>query len=109
MRSGHGSLVGTVGEQVLAGLHTAKGFFSGQGLHLRQGLNEATIQEGQIKALMVEHTERVIAVLDSTKLGRTSFTSFCPIERIDQVITSGKDAEQLALPFIARGLNVQIV
>jgi DeoR/GlpR family transcriptional regulator of sugar metabolism len=108
LRAGHGSLVGTIGEQVLVGLHTAKGFFSGQGLHLRQGLSEATLQEGQIKTLMVAHTEQVIAVVDSTKLGRTSFTSFCPIARIDQVITAGADAEQLARPFIAHGLNVQI-
>ncbi|GAC1384486.1 MAG: DeoR/GlpR family DNA-binding transcription regulator [Herpetosiphon sp.] len=108
VRSRTGSIVGPFGEHVLASLHTAKGFFSARGLSIRQGLSEATVQEGQSKALMVEHAEQVIAILDSTKLGRTSLTSFCAIDRIDQVITAGKDAELLAAPFIARGMQIQV-
>lgn len=109
VRSGYGSLVGTLGEEVLERLYAAKAFFSAQGINLRQGLAESTIQEGQLKGIMVEHAQQIIAVVDSTKLGRTSFTSFCPFERVNLLITSGKNAGELVAPFIQRGLEVKVV
>jgi DeoR/GlpR family transcriptional regulator of sugar metabolism len=41
---------------------------------------------------MVRHVETVIAVLDSSKLGASALTSFCPATRITRLITAGPDA-----------------
>ncbi len=109
VRPGHGSLIGTLGQEVLANLYTAKGFFSAQGFNLKQGLCESSLQEAQLKAMMVEHTQEIIALLDSTKLGRTSFTSFCSFEKIDTLITSGSNAAELSKAFTTQGLKVRIV
>lgn len=109
VRSGTGSLVGTLGEEILNRLHAAKGFFSAMGLTVQQGLSESNIGESQLKALMVKQVNQVIAVLDSTKLGRTSFSTFCPFERIDHLITTGKEAKELSLGFSENGLDIAIV
>ncbi len=109
VRPGTGSLVGTLGEEVLNRLHASKGFFSAMGLTVHQGLSESNIQESQLKTLMIKRVNQVIAVLDSSKLGRTSFTSFCQFERIDRLITSGEAAKESATPFIENQLEVIIV
>ncbi len=109
VRSGTGSLVGTLGEEVLHRLHASKGFFSAMGLTVQQGLSESNIDESQLKTLMVKQVKQVIAVLDSSKLGRTSFTTFCPFERIDHLITAGQGAKEHSLPFSEAGLDTLIV
>lgn len=109
VRPGHASLIGTLGQEVLNNLYTSKGFFSAQGITVKQGLTESSPHEAQLKAMMVEHSQHIIAALDSTKLGRSSFTSFCPFEKIDTLITSGSDASAKAELFIAQGLEVRIV
>ena len=98
-----------LGEEVLARLYAGKGFFSARGLNLQQGLSESNIQEAQLKALMIRHTKQVIAVVDSTKLGQTSFSSFCPFSRIDHLITAGDGAQERAVPFVENGLAISIV
>lgn len=109
VRGDTGSLVGTLGEEVLARLYAGKGFFSARGLTLRQGLSESNIQEAQLKALMIQHSQQVIAVVDSTKLGQTSFSSFCPFDRIDRLITAGNGAKERSTPFSENGLQITIV
>ena len=108
-RPGTGSLVGTLGEEMLTRLHAAKGFFSAHGVTVPQGLSESNIQEGQLKSIMVNHASQVIALADSSKLGRSSFTTFCPFKQIDRLITSGKDAKELIQPFVERDLEVVLV
>lgn len=109
VRGDTGSLVGTLGEQMLGRLYAGKGFFSARGLTLQQGLTESNIQEAQLKALMIQHTQQVIAVVDSAKLGQTSFSTFCPFERIDHLITTGSDAPERSRPFVENGLNITFV
>ena len=94
---------------MLGRLYAGKGFFSARGLTLQQGLSESNIQEAQLKALMIQHTQQVIAVVDSTKLGQTSFSTFCSFERIDRLITTGSQAHERSLPFVENGLNITFV
>lgn len=106
VRGDTGSLVGTLGEEMLDRLYAGKGFFSARGLTLQQGLSESNIQEAQLKALMIQHSHQVVAVVDSTKLGQISFSSFCPFERIDRLITAGSEALERSQTFVESGLEV---
>jgi DeoR/GlpR family transcriptional regulator of sugar metabolism len=92
VRGETGSLTGTLAEEMLQRLHASKGFFSARGLTIAKGLTESSIPEGLLKAAMVRHVETVIAVLDSSKLGASTLTSFCPATRITRLITAGPDA-----------------
>lgn len=100
VRGDTGSLVGTLSAEMLAKLHVGKGFFSARGLTLAHGLTESTIIEGQLKELMIRHVDQVFAVLDASKLGSTSLTSFCPAAAIHRLITAGDDADRKAEPFL---------
>ncbi len=99
MRGDTGSLVGTLSQDMLAKLHVRTGFFSAQGLTLPKGLTESTIVEGQLKELVITHVDRVVAVLDASKIGTISLTSFCAVNEIDCLITSGDEAARKAEAF----------
>jgi DeoR/GlpR family transcriptional regulator of sugar metabolism len=105
VRGDNGSLVGTLSADLLAKLHVGKGFFSARGLTLAKGLMESTIAEGQLKELVINHVDQVVAVLDASKLGSTSLTSFCPVSAIGCLITSGNEAARKADAF-HRQMNV---
>ncbi len=100
VRGDTGSLTGTLAEEMLQRLHADKGFFSARGLTLAKGLTESSIPEGLLKASMVRHVDQVIAVLDSSKLGLSSLTSFCPVEAIHHLITAGPEAAERSAPFV---------
>jgi DeoR/GlpR family transcriptional regulator of sugar metabolism len=99
VRGDTGSLVGTLSADLLAKLQVGKGFFSARGLTLAKGLMESTFAEGQLKELVINHVDQVVAVLDASKLGCTSLTSFCPVNAIACLVTSGDEAARKADAF----------
>lgn len=105
VRGDTGSLIGTLSEEMLAKLHVSKGFFSARGLTLAKGLTESTIFESQLKELVIKHVDQVFAVLDTSKIGVNSLTTFCRLAEIDCLITAGENAEAAAAPFRAQ-MNV---
>lgn len=105
VRGDTGSLIGTLSEDKLAKLHVSKGFFSARGLTLAKGLTESTIFESQLKELVIKHVDEVFAVLDTSKIGANSLTTFCPTVKIDCLITAGDNAETIVAPFRAQ-MNV---
>jgi DeoR/GlpR family transcriptional regulator of sugar metabolism len=107
VRGRHASLVGTLAEEMLDKLYASKGFFSARGLSVRQGLCERHIQEAQLKTVMAQRVEQVVALLDTSKLDQTSLTSFCPIERVHRVITAGPSKPDALARFAAAGLVVE--
>lgn len=99
VRGETGSLAGTLAEEMLQRLHADCGFFSARGLTAAKGLTESSIAEGLLKAAMVRHVDRVVAVLDGGKLGVNALTSFCPAAGIARLITAGPDAAEKSAPF----------
>ena len=81
------SLVGPIAETTLAGLHVDKLFLATNGVDLRCGLTTPNLAEAQAKRAMIESAREVILVADHSKLGRISFCRFCPLMRIDCLIT----------------------
>lgn len=103
------SLTGALGQELLHKVHATVGFFGSAGLSAQRGLMEANLHEAQLKNAMAAASERVVAVVDHTKLGQVALAAFAPVERIGLVITdSDADPERLA-ELRAAGLDVQVV
>lgn len=65
--------------------------------------------EASINALMVSRAERVVALADSSKLGRKAFAQICPTDQISTVITdTGADPAAIRA-FEAQGIEVMAV
>ncbi len=88
------SVTGHLSEKLLKDLHIKTAFVSCSGFSVKAGLTEVDIQEVQIKSLMIQAAERVVALIDSHKFGRVDLTPFATVERISHILTDSDIAPQ---------------
>jgi DeoR/GlpR family transcriptional regulator of sugar metabolism len=87
------SLVGTDGLALLDRYNLRRGFFGAHGLTLGEGLTDVSIEEADVKRLLAPRCREVVAVLDSTKLGRVGVASFAAACDVDVLVTdAGEEA-----------------
>ncbi|ACL69084.1 DeoR/GlpR family DNA-binding transcription regulator [Halothermothrix orenii] len=85
-----GSLEGLLGESILCKINADIMFTSAHGFTLKDGLTDFNVYEVELKNKMVSKSKKVIALLDHTKIGYTSTTSFCSIDNLDVIVTDNK-------------------
>jgi ribose transport system substrate-binding protein len=84
------SVVGHLGEKILRDLHVKTAFMSCSGFSVDVGMTEIDIQEEQIKREMIRSTECVVALIDSSKLGKVDLTSFGSVDQITHILTDSR-------------------
>jgi DeoR/GlpR family transcriptional regulator of sugar metabolism len=84
------------------------GFFGVKGLTLEEGLTDVDTNEVALKREMATRVKRVIAILDSSKLGRVGFATFASIDQVDCVITDDGAPSEMVARLRAAGVEVII-
>ncbi len=93
-------LVGPLAEQSLAGLNLDVVFLGVDGISLAEGLSTHHEIEAHTNLALIERSQRVVVVADSSKIGRVAFARICPTDRAHELITdTGAD------PAILRGFE----
>lgn len=83
-------------------------FTSGKGL-TETGLYKADMLTAVAEQQMLEQIDKLVVVVDSSKVGQRTGMLFCPAQKIDVVIT-GKDANPEVIEAIKRqGTEVILV
>jgi DeoR family fructose operon transcriptional repressor len=80
----------TVGARALSnleGLNVDKAFIASNSVSIYKGLTTPNIEMAKIKEKMIEIADQVYLLVDSSKLGETSFVRFAEIGDIDVLIT----------------------
>lgn len=103
------SLVGELGEEVLAKFNVQRGFFGAKGVTLEEGLTDVDSYEVQLKRAMVRAAKEVIAIVDHTKWGQVAFASFAFMDEVDKVITDDRAPPDLVAAMRQRGVEVLLV
>lgn len=106
MRSESYSLVGPDAETVIRNYYFDKLFLGVDGLDMELGLTTPNPMEAQLNRLMVERAREVIAVTDSSKLGRQSFSFICELEAIGTIITDTKISSAYEKSLRKKDINV---
>ena len=65
--------------------------------------------EAHLNRQMIEVSQKVIVLSDSTKFGKRGFGRICGLEEIDQVITDSGISEHYVNQMESRGIEVTIV
>jgi DeoR/GlpR family transcriptional regulator of sugar metabolism len=81
------SVTGLFSEAAIQELHIQKAFVSSSGFSLERGLTEVHIEEAQLKRKAIESSQEVIALIDSSKIGKEDLTPFARVEQINCLIT----------------------
>lgn len=102
------SVTGLLSERIIEDLHVEKAFISCSGFSLERGMTEVHLAEAQLKRKMIESSEQLIALVDSSKFGKEDMTSFARVERINQLLTDQSLAPEWIDRLKQAGVNVII-
>jgi len=88
------SVTGLLSERIIAEMQIGKGFFSCSGFSLERGMTEVHLEEAQLKRKAIESSRQVIALVDSSKMGKEDLTPFAQLHQITRLFTdSGLSVE----------------
>lgn len=78
------------------------------GLSLSKGLSNRNISEAEVKRAMIEASDRVILVMDSSKMNKHTLATVGPVEAINLLVTDGGLSADDRAALAARGVEVMI-
>ncbi|MGG3281107.1 DeoR/GlpR family DNA-binding transcription regulator [Paenibacillus solani] len=90
VRNSECCVVGDYAESFVSQFHADLFFMSVSGISLTEGLTDYGISEIQLKKKMLERTQRVIVLADSSKFNAVSLTPVCSLDKIERIITDSR-------------------
>ena len=81
------SVTGLLSEHIIEELHIQKAFLSCSGFNLERGMTEVHLAEAQLKRKVIESSQELFALVDSSKFGKEDLTSFARPEKISRLFT----------------------
>ena len=81
---------GGANEQLLDHLRLRTAFISGVGFTAEAGLMARAYEDARLKEKVLQLAEQVVALVDSSKMGRSGFAPFATTEQIDYLVTDSE-------------------
>lgn len=106
VRPKSGSLEGLMGKNLISQINADTAFLSARGFTLEEGLTEFNIYEAELKKLLVSRANKVVAMLDFSKLGVNSISSFADSKKVDTIITDENSSQDLLKKYREYGINI---
>ncbi|WP_054949226.1 DeoR/GlpR family DNA-binding transcription regulator [Numidum massiliense] len=106
VRTGSSSLEGTLGVDVLNKINVDAMFTSANGFTFDTGLTDFNIYEVELKREMLKKASKVVALVDHTKIGKSSIASFADVSQVDTFITDAHFSDEEIAQFNHFGVEV---
>jgi DeoR/GlpR family transcriptional regulator of sugar metabolism len=87
MRADSFSTVGSVACSTIEHFNYDKAIISANGIDFQKGLCDTNFEEIATKMAFIKNAQETIVLLDSSKIGKRAFQSFCHLSAIDVLIT----------------------
>jgi DeoR/GlpR family transcriptional regulator of sugar metabolism len=81
------SVTGLLSEHIIEDLNIQKAFLSCSGFSLERGMTEVHLAEAQLKRKVIESSQQLFALVDSSKFGKEDLTSFARAEKVSCLLT----------------------
>ncbi|MFY4775168.1 DeoR/GlpR family DNA-binding transcription regulator [Metabacillus sp. RGM 3146] len=109
VKKGSYSLEGSLGVNILSQINIDLMFTSANGFSFEAGLSDFSVYEVELKKAMVNASNKIVALLDHTKINKNSIASFASIDQIDTIITDYALTDSYAEKFDEYNIEVIIV
>ncbi|MGG3747933.1 DeoR/GlpR family DNA-binding transcription regulator [Heyndrickxia faecalis] len=83
-------------------------FTSAYAFNLKDGLTDFSYYEVELKRKMVSVSNKIIALLDHSKMDKSSIATFAKTEEIDLLITDKEPTTEIIQYFHDEGKNLEI-
>lgn len=87
LRKGDYSTSGFMADGGLENFRVDKAIIGASGISVKNGVMDYHVEEAKVRRKMIEISEQVILVADSSKFGASTFVQICELDSIDQIIT----------------------
>ena len=76
-------------------LHMTKAFLGCSGLTIEGGLSNETYYEPLLKNRVINHSDQLIIVTDTSKIGHNALRKVCPLTRINILVTEKRPDDEI--------------
>lgn len=108
MRKNAASVIGNDAEQMLSNISCNKLFFGIDGLEFDYGLTTSSLSEAHIHQQMIDCSQKIIVLVDSTKFGKRGFCKICNINKVHHIITDSNAPSHTINELRESGIEVTI-
>jgi len=109
VRHSSNSVEGLLGEELLRKINIDLLFTSAYAFNTRDGLSDFSLYEVELKRAMVSAANKVIALLDHSKINKSSSATFAHPDEIDIFITDQDISEDMCHFFAANQIELEVV
>lgn len=109
VRSSSSSVVGSIGEKMLAEFTCTKLFLGVDGIDLEYGLTTTSSMEASLNKEMIKAAHKIIVLADSSKFNKKGFGRICSLDEVDQIITDSGIDNKTKVRLIELGVELTIV
>lgn len=85
-------------------IHTA--FISTSGYSPESGFTAGSLHESEIKKAVIAKAQKVVLMMDNTKVGRTHMFTFAGLDDIDVIVTDARLPSQISKEIKAKGIKI---
>ena len=100
------AIYGSIAENNIGLYHANKAFIGADGISLKKGLSSYDEKEGFITRKMMENSDEVLLLCDSSKIEKNSFVNFASIAGIHRLITDNLISREHLKMYRDHGLDV---
>ncbi len=104
-RNYHCSL-GAIASQMIDSLHVDTAFIAANGVTIERGISTPNVEMASVKRKLIDISDKVYLLSDSSKIGKSSFAHVAPISAIDAMITDESAPEEFIQQAESAGLKV---
>jgi DeoR/GlpR family transcriptional regulator of sugar metabolism len=108
VRSDELSMIGDIAARSYCDFHVDKAFIGVGGISLEDGLTEYNLEDAMVKKPLLRNAQQRIVVADSSKFGRTTFTSIAPLDMVHTIITDSDVRRDMVESLQRLGIEVLI-
>ena len=94
LRKSSASVVGAFTEDMLRGFSCNKLFLGIDGIEVDFGISTSNANEAHLNQIMIEQSDAVFVLADSTKVNKRSFAKICDMDKINFFITDNQIEEE---------------
>jgi len=108
IRKSSNSVIGHYSELILKETACSKLFLGVDGIDLDYGLSTSNALEAHLNQQMIESSEEVVILADSSKFGKRSFGRICGINSVNHIITDKGISKEIAEKIESLGIVLTI-
>jgi DeoR family myo-inositol catabolism operon transcriptional repressor len=101
-----GAFVGISSLDSIRTLSVKTAVMAATGVSIKRGLTNTTYFEAEIKRVIASNSERLILMADHTKFDHDAMISYCPLERVQTVVTDLPPSPKYMEFFAKHGIGV---